>query len=256
MDDLKDLARRMLSNGPQKTLPTSKRIRIRFNNQFIIDTTSATYVWESEKYPQYYILQSALPDTTTVSESLEDGKAALLTLPVGSQTISRILSFSAGPLSGLVKIDFSSPDQWYEEDTPIYVHPRDPFKRIDILTSTRPLKISLNGVTLATTNISYHLFETSLPTRYYIPSTSITDWSLLKPSALRTQCPYKGEAEYYSVVLPSNDGGEKEHNDLVWYYTRPLLECTPVAGCLCFYNEKVDIELDGKMLERPVSYWS
>ena len=241
----------MITKGPEKILSTSRRIRIRFDNKFIIDTTSAVYVWEHEKYPQYYIPRDLLPGASP-SELLEDGKAELLTLTVGSKVLSRILSFSAGTLSGLVKIDFAAADQFYEEDTPIFVHPRDPFKRIDILTSTRPLKVSLNGVLLASTTISYHLYETSLPTRYYIPATSIIDWTLLRPSTLKTQCPYKGEAEYYSVVLSNGE----EHKDIIWYYSRPLLECTPVTGCLCFYNEKVDIELDGKKLERPISYWS
>jgi uncharacterized protein (DUF427 family) len=83
-------------------------------------------------------------------------------------------------------------------------------------------------------------------------STSIVDWSLLRPSETRSQCPYKGEAEYYDVVLPNG----KEYKDIVWYYKRPLLECTPVTGCLCFYNEKVDIELDGVALERPKTKFS
>lgn len=73
------------------------------------------------------------------------------------------------------------------------------------------------------------------------------DWSLLKPSNTRTPCPYKGEAEYYDVVLP----GGKVYKDIVWYYPTPLQEAAPVTGCLCFYNEKVDIELDGVLLERP-----
>lgn len=152
----------------------------------------------------------------------------------------------------LALIDALSTDQYYEEDTPIYVHPRDPFKRIEILHSTRPIKVYLKGTLIASTTSSYHLYETSLPCRYYIPATSIADWSLLQPSATRTQCPYKGEAEYYSILLPN---GEK-HDDLVWYYDRPLLECTPVTGLLCFYNEKVDIELDGQVLERPKTFWS
>lgn len=143
-------------------------------------------------------------------------------------------------------------DQWYEEDTPVFVHPRDPFKRIDILHSTRPIKIFLSGTLIADTTTSCHLYETNLPCRFYIPSTSVVDWSLLKPSTTRTQCPYKGEAEYYSIVLP--DG--KEHKDLVWYYQQPLLECVPVMNMLCFYNEKVDIELDGQRLERPKTFWS
>jgi len=127
------------------------------------------------------------------------------------------------------------------------VHPRDPFKRIDILHSTRPIKVSLDGTVLASAAASYHLYETLLPCRYYLPPTAIVDWSLLRPSTTRTPCPYKGEAEYYDVVLP--DG--KRYKDFVWFYRMPLRESAAIAGYLCFYNEKVDIELDGALLERP-----
>ena len=147
------------------------------------------------------------------------------------------------------------PDQWFEEDTPIYVHPKDPFKRVDLLTSTRPLKISLKNTVLATAPTSLHLYETSLPARFYIPLTSI-DPSVLKPSKTRSQCPYKGEAEYYSVVL--EDGEIVE--DIVWFYRTPTIECAAIAGLCCFYNEKVDIAIqkDEKWeeLQRPVTKWS
>lgn len=163
------------------------------------------------------------------------------------------LSLSAsGAYLSCLDLTLLSSDQFYEEDTPVFVHPRDPFKRIDILQSTRPIKVFLNDVLLAATTTSFHLYETTLPCRFYLPATAVVDWSLLKPSATRTQCPYKGEAEYYSIVLP--DGTESK--DLVWYYTRPLMECAPVASMLCFYNEKVDIELDGQRLERPKTFWS
>lgn len=286
---LHELARRLLSEGPHKLLPTPRRIRIRFNDVFIVDTASAVYVWEHEYYPQFYIPLKALKHWET-KQKLEGGQASILTVKVGNRETDRVLAFTDGEfggktskLAGLVRVEIGavgrvarslskstfrsfistweslvyqhltpSTDQYYEEDTPIYVHPRDPFKRIDILHSTRPVKISVGGAFLAATTTSQHLYETLLPCRYYIPPTSIGDWSLLKPSTTRTQCPYKGEAEYYDVVLP--DGNE--YKDFVWYYRRPLLECTPVTGFLCFYNEKVDIELDGVTQERPKTKFS
>lgn len=174
----------------------------------------------------------------------------------------------ARELDGMVKVNFGavgtfnqiyapslSPrltkekDQWLEEDTPIYVHPKDPFKRVDIITSTRAIRISLNNHILAETPTSMHLYETSLPTRYYMPLTAL-DTSLLRPSRTKTQCPYKGEAEYYSVVI-----GEQGFKDIVWFYTTPTIECAAIAGLCCFYNEKVDVEIMGRSgwekLERP-----
>lgn len=146
-------------------------------------------------------------------------------------------------------------DQWFEEDTPIFVHPKDPFKRIDTLQSNREIRISLNGHVLAETPTSVHLLETTLPTRYYIPLSSINA-ACLRPSGTRSLCPYKGEAEYHDVVLP---GGEVL-KDLVWYYTRPTAESVGVVNLRCFYNEKVDIEVKDakgkwKKLERPVTHF-
>ena len=125
-----------------------------------------------------------------------------------------------------MKIPFPSIDQWLEESTPIFVHPKDPFKRIDILQSTRHIVIKVGGKKVAETTSSMHLYETGLPVRYYIPLTSI-DPSVLRPSGRNTttKCPYKGEAEYYDVVI---DG--KAFEDVVWYYNRPLIESAKIEG--------------------------
>lgn len=117
------------------------------------------------------------------------------------------------------------------------MHPKDPFKRVDILQSLRGLKIAVDGVTIAETSTSMHLYETGLPVRYYMPLTAI-DGSVLRPSKTRTKCPYKGEAEYYDVVV-----GDKTHKDIVWFYTQPTIECAAITGLCCFYNEKVDISI-------------
>ena len=136
-------------------------------------------------------------------------------------------------------------DHWLEEETPIYVHPKDPFKRIDTLPSARSVEVKVAGRTVAKSSSAVHLLETGLPTRYYLPLSSV-DQSVLRKSDLITRCPYKGEAEYYDVVI----GGSVTKN-LVWYYRLPTHESAAVAGLVCFYNEKVDILLDGELLERP-----
>lgn len=141
-------------------------------------------------------------------------------------------------------------DQWLEEDIPVYVHPKDPFKRIDILPSSRPIEVRVGGKTVAKAASSVHLHETGLPTRYYI-SPGAVDPAVLRKSSLVTKCPYKGDAEYYDVVV---DG--KQHHDLVWYYRLPTHESAGIAGLLCFYNEKVDILLDGQLLERPKTHFA
>lgn len=135
-------------------------------------------------------------------------------------------------------------DQWFEEDVPIYGHPKDPYKRIDILHSTRTVKVGIDGVTLAESSSPLFLLETTLRTRHYLPPTSV-NWECLKPSETQTRCPYKGLANYYHVVVNG-----KEYRDLVWYYRYPTSESMPIAGYMCFYNEKVDVWLDGKKEER------
>ena len=131
---------------------------------------------------------------------------------MGEKSTERVIVFNAGPLKDLVKVDFPVLDQWFEEDVRIYQHPKDPFKRIDILNSTRSVKVALDGVTLAESSNPLFLLETSLPTRYYLPPTSVR-WEHLSKSDTETYCPYKGKANYYNL----NVNG-KEYKDLVWYY--------------------------------------
>ncbi|SMQ52210.1 unnamed protein product [Zymoseptoria tritici ST99CH_3D7] len=263
-DDLQKLAIKLATNGPHKTLPTPRLIQLQHAGVFIIKTTSAVLVWEHLYYPQLYLPLKALEDPALSSEpgsEIHDPNtkariAQVLTLTVASRTILNVLSFSANlsgsatSLSNLVRIPFDAIDTWYEESTPIYVHPKDPFKRVDVLLSTRPIKVRIGGQVVASTTTSMHLYETGLPARYYMPLSAI-DGTVLRKSDTRTKCPYKGEAEYYSVEV----GGET-WKDVVWFYRSPILECAKIEGLCCFYNEKVEIELDGEVLETPVTHMS
>lgn len=168
-----------------------------------------------------------------------NGGAHMGRLVVGDRSTYRVIIFNTVVLQDLVKIEFRAIDQWFEEDVPIYLHPKDPYKRIDILQSSRPVKITLNGTTLAESANPLFLLETTLRTRYYLPPTSVRR-ELLVESDTETLCPYKGRANYYHV----NVGG-KLYRDIVWYYRYPTSESAPVAGHLCFYNELVDVWVDG-----------
>ncbi|KXH39189.1 hypothetical protein CNYM01_05973 [Colletotrichum nymphaeae SA-01] len=266
--DLPELARHLLTNGPHKTQPTARRVRVILNSTCVVDTTKAVHVWEHVAYPQYYVPVTELrncrwKDKQDIQSTTDASQAAAAVVEVtvpgrdgeNDFTTDRALRFSdngeiSGALKGLIRLEFGSMDQWLEEETPIYVHPKDPYKRIDILPSSRPVEVKVAGKTVAKTNFAVHLLETGLPTRYYLPLASI-DQSALRKSKLITKCPYKGDAEYYSVVV---DG--KEHSDLVWYYRLPTQESVGIAGLLCFYNEKVDIILDGELLEQPKTFFS
>ncbi|KAH0430271.1 hypothetical protein CcaCcLH18_07944 [Colletotrichum camelliae] len=266
--NLPELARLLLKDGPQRTRPTARRVRVILNQTFIVDTTKALHVWEHIAYPQYYVPTTALKnckikdkETINAADDASSPAAAVveLTIPahdgVGEFTTDRALRFSddeklSGELNGMIRLEFGSMDQWLEEEVPIYVHPKDPFKRIDILPSKRSVEVQVAGKTVAKSDYAVHLLETYLPTRYYLPLASV-DQLVLRKSDLITSCPYKGDAEYYHVVI---DG--EEHKNLVWYYRTTTHESAGIAGLLSFYNEKVDIILDGELLERPKTFFS
>ncbi|KAK5122423.1 hypothetical protein LTR85_004007 [Meristemomyces frigidus] len=266
MADLKKLAVKLGTQGPVKTLATPRMVKLLFNGVYILQTTDAVFVWEHPFYPQYYLPMSALVESSkhtplqlTEGDAFlsEDGKkvGTQLTLTVGDKSTDQVIAFSddlagsAAELKGLVKIDFGAIDKWFEEDTPMFVHPKDPFKRVDVFQSRRHIRVFVDGEVVAETTTSAHLYETGLPERYYMPLTAVRP-DVLRPSKTRTQCPYKGEAEYYSVEING-----KVHKDIVWFYNNPTLESALVTGLVCFYNEKVDIELDGKMLERADTHF-
>jgi uncharacterized protein (DUF427 family) len=136
-------------------------------------------------------------------------------------------------------------DEWLEEDEPVYVHPRNPYTRVDILASSRHIRVELDGQRLAESRSPHILFETGLPPRYYLPLSDV-QMRLLRPSDLQTHCPYKGTANYWSVEI---DGTTYEN--LVWIYRTPLPESQKIAGYACFYNEKVDLYVDGVLQSRP-----
>lgn len=164
--------------------------------------------------------------------------AYLGTLTVSDLATKRVLIFK-NTLHDLIKFDFHALDQWFEEDVPVYGHPKDPYKRIDILHSTRNIKVGIDGVTLADSSAPLFLLETTLRTRHYLPPTSVS-WEFLRPSETMTLCPYKGRAEYYHAVVKG-----KVYRDVVWYYRYPTSESAPIAGYMCFYNERVDVWVDG-----------
>src|SRR3712207_4634379 len=141
-------------------------------------------------------------------------------------------------------------DHWYEEEEEVFVPPRTPSPRVDVLDSSRHVKVTVNGEVVAETERPRLLFETGLPPRYYIPPEDVRQEALV-PSDRHTRCPYKGVASYYSV-----EAGEGRVEDLVWYYPGPIAAAGKIKGLLCFFNEKVDLEVDGEKQERPQTQWS
>jgi uncharacterized protein (DUF427 family) len=154
-----------------------------------------------------------------------------------------------GALAGLVTFSWGDPLTWFEEDEPLMAHARDPHKRVDVVPSSRAVRVEVDGVLLAESRRPLLLFETTLPTRYYLPPDDVR--AELVPSQTRSVCPYKGVASWWSARI-----GDRLVEDVAWSYPSPVPENPRIAGRLCFRNEIVDLTVDGRLQERPVTPWS
>ena len=235
-----------------------KRVRAYHGGHLVADTARPVLVWEWPYYPAYYFpaadVRAELVPAGETEHSPSRGDAEILHVKTAAGTAERAaLRYPDSPLPalrGLVRLDWAAMSEWFEEDEPVYVHPRDPYKRVDILASSRHVRVELDGVTVADSRQPRILFETGLPPRYYLPLTDVR-MDLLRPSATSSHCPYKGTAGYWSV-----DTGQAVHEDIVWIYRAPLPESQKIAGLACFYNEKVDLFIDGGPQERPRTHFS
>ncbi|KAI0368682.1 DUF427-domain-containing protein [Pilatotrama ljubarskyi] len=240
------------------TESSPKRVRVLFGGEYIVDTTDALLVWLKPNYPYYFFKTKDVPQKYLV-DAFQSQKHHIYDIVVGNRRAEAAATvYSDDELEGLIQIEFSVMDAWFEEDEQIYVHPKDPYKRVDVLQSSRHVRIEINGVEVANTTRPRLLFETSLPVRYYIPKPDCK-LNRLIPSETTTQCPYKalysllaGIANYYNVQLPSGEVVQ----DIVWWYRTPQLECAEIKGCVAFYDEKVDVFVDGVLQPRPESPWA
>jgi uncharacterized protein (DUF427 family) len=246
------------TRGSVKTEPGAKRVRAYLAGRLVADTRHPVLVWEIPYYPAYYLpagdVTAALEPTGKTEHSPSRGEAVLYDVRVdGAVAEGAARSYPDSPLAALrdlVRLDWDAMDEWLEEDEPVYTHPRDPYHRVDILHSSRHVRVEVDGVTVADSVRPVILFETGLPPRFYLPLPDVrTD--LLSPTGTQTHCPYKGTATYWSV-----DTGRGPHQDLVWAYRAPLPESQKIAGLACFYNEKADIYLDGELQDRPRTHFS
>jgi uncharacterized protein (DUF427 family) len=241
------------ARGSVRVEPGRKRVRAYLNGEVVADTTRPVLVWEWPYYPVYYLpaadVRAELVPAGKSEHSPSRGEAELLHVKVRTATAElaarRYPDSPLAELRDLVRLDWDAMSEWFEEDEPVYTHPRSPYARVDILASSRHVRIEADGVTLAESRQPRILFETGLPPRYYLPLTDLR-LDLLRSSDTSTHCPYKGTAAYWSV-----DTGTAVHTDLVWIYRAPLPESQKIAGLACFYDEKVDVYIDGIRQDRP-----
>lgn len=257
--------------------PTQKRIRAMVGGRAVVDTLGALLVWEPKRITPIYAVSEAdlraelappgqqagdvpehgfrmgaegppaLDPRTAFGRHTADGEE--LDVVTSHARLPRAAFRPADPdLAGYVVLDFNAFD-WLEDDEKIIGHPRDPFHRVDIRASSLTVEAALDGVTLAKTNGAQLLYETMLPVRYYIPPSDVR-LDLMEQSPKRTVCPYKGQASYWTYP-PAESG-----RNIAWSYDRRFPDAAQIHGLVSFFNERVDITVDGVRQERPVTPWS
>jgi len=230
---------------PPVLVPTPRRIRVRLGDRVVADSTRALLLAEYAgpgRFPTYF-----LPLDDVREGALTDERDGRWTVVAGRRRVpdAAWTSDAFAELAGHVTFSWDTLE-WWEEDEQVFVHARDPFKRVDVLPSSRHVEVFVGGEKVADSVRPWLLFETSLPTRYYLPFADVRT-ELLVASETVTRCPYKGVARYWS---------HRAVPDVAWSYPDPIRENPRIKGLLAFYDERVDMVLDGVALDRPRSPFS
>ena len=230
--------------------PCPRRVQARLDGRVVLDTTGARYLWEHPWYPRWTIPAAdvdpavLVEDTATRPDVHGTVRDVALCADGGDRPAGH--RFVDGALAGTVALTWTALDAWFEEDEQVHVHPRSPYVRVDALRSRRHVRVELDGVVLAESDAPVLLFETGLPTRAYLDPTAV-DPSFLEPSDTVTACPYKGvTSRYWSVRTPVG-----RYDDLAWTYDQPAPAVARIAGLVAFYDERVDVVVDGVARPRP-----
>ncbi|MFT5392545.1 MAG: hypothetical protein ACI8PT_002743 [Gammaproteobacteria bacterium] len=242
--------------------PSPKRVRVRYNGHVLVDSVHARLLYETRHVPVYYFPRedvdwACLSPTSHSTFCPFKGEAAYWSIRVGDQNQDNVVWGYPQPLEEVQGLDayfalyWDKMDQWLEEDEEVFVHPRDPYVRLDALASTREVEVRIAGETVAMSRNAVFLFETGLPVRYYLPISDVR-MDFLVPSETVTRCPYKGTARHYNAIVSG-----QELKDAAWLYESPVHEAEPIAGHICFYGERVEkITIDGETVETPRTKWS
>jgi uncharacterized protein (DUF427 family) len=248
-----------MSRGRVRIEDGWKRVRAYFDGEAIADSTRVKLVWEKPYYPTYYfpladVRMERLSPSGDTERSPSRGTGEILNvngvLRTARGAAYRYPESPISDLADLVAFRWDALDAWFEEDEEVFVHARDPYTRVDVLRSSRHIQVVVGDVEVANSHHPTLLFETGLPVRYYLPKPDIR-MDLLTPRPTVTQCPYKGTAEYWSIVT-----AQEVLEDCAWSYRAPLLESAGIGGLVSFYDEKVDIYVDGRLQERPRTIFS
>jgi uncharacterized protein (DUF427 family) len=234
-----------------------RRMRARFGGETIVDSRHAKLLHEHGHLPVYYFPEHEVNTDLLVPTDHHTtcpwkGEASYWSVQVGDRIAENaVWSYpdpleDAPPLAGHMAFYWDKMDEWLEEDEPALGHARDPYHRVDILQTSRHVKVSVDGGVVAESNSPLVLYETGLPPRWYFKSAEVRQ-DLLQESDTQTRCAYKGFASYWSVG---------DEDDIAWYYPDPTRDAERVKDRIAFFNERVDIEVDGELQERPQTQWS
>ncbi len=238
-----------MADARDRVEPVPRRLRGMIAGVTVFDTVRAAYAWDTVKYPHYLVPRADVAAGCLVDEGREQrlrrGVVHVHGLRAGGQaltSVARVYDASAGPVADLVRFDWDALD-WFEEDEQVFVHPRNPYTRVDALRSSRHVRVEVAGHLLAESSSPVLVFETGLPTRYYLDRACV-DLTLLRRTDTRSACPYKGEtSDYWDADVAGTVVA-----DVAWSYRQPFLAVAPVAGLVAFYNDRVDLVVDGELL--------
>lgn len=241
--------------------PVPQRIRAVVAGETVIDSTRAMLLHETGHLPVYYfpeddVRMELLEPSERATHCPHKGDASYWSIRVGRRVVPDAVWTYREPLepvsflAGHVAPYWDLMDEWFAEDEQLFGHPRDPYARIDVYPTTRHVRVLLDGEVLADSRRAMALFESNLPPRWYLPVEDVRT-EFLEPSATKTRCAYKGAASYWHVRV-----GDRFEDDLVWTYRAPQHDAEQVRDMICFFNERVDLELDGEIVDPPVTQWS
>jgi uncharacterized protein (DUF427 family) len=241
--------------------PVPQRVRAIVEGHTLVDSRRAVLLHETGHLPVYYFpeddLRSDLVEPSAhVTRCPYKGQARYWSVRIGDRHVPNAVWAYPEPveaasfLVGHVALHWGAADEWFVEDEQVFGHPRDPYSRIDVYRTAQHVRVMRDGEVLADSRRAKVLFETALPPRYYLPAEDVRT-ELLVPSSMRTRCAYKGSAAHWHVRV-----GGRLYEDLVWSYSDPDHDAEPIRDLLAFYNERVDIELDGERRERPRTPYS
>ena len=241
--------------------PVPQRLRGFLAGEAVFDTVGAKLLYETAHLPVYYVPEEDLRHELLESSDKHTrcphkGEASYRSLRVGDRFEPDAVWTYPEPIApaaflvGHAAFYWKKLDEWFVEDEQVFGHPRDPYHRIDTYRTSRPVRVSVDGETLAESTQGVALFESGLPPRFYLPAKDVR-MDLLEPSEKKTRCAYKGVASYWHVRV-----GDTLHEDLAWTYEEPDDDGRAIRGLICFFNERVDLEVDGQAQERPTTQWS